>query len=639
MPLVLFAASGVFACSPHVGGTDANDAQTRQESVTAPAVYQVDSGGGAVSPFTADQFATGGFGFNVSNAVSTTGVANAAPAAVYQSERYGNFSYNFGSLTPNASYTVRLHFAEIYFTSAGARQFNVLVNGVQQLTKLDIFAQVGANRALVKDITATASSAGQISVEFVSVVDNAKSSGIEILSSGGAANQAPTVAAAATASPNPTTGTTSALSALGADDGGEANLTYTWATTGTPPGTVSFSVNGSNAAKKTTATFSQPGSYALVVTIRDASGLSVSSGLTVNKQSQGVADGCDGLKSAGTWENVTPPEVLAGFDGTTQTGVFAFAVDPVNAGTVYLGTMGQRIWKSQNCGSTWVPLDRGRNGSLMNGVNWTMVIDPTDPRVVYTNSGYQGNTNGAFKSTNGGVDWDQIWPPPNQPALGQVVQYNFANVFAMDPSNHLHLLLTFHAACNAPYNQTCIGETTDGGATWRILNGDASWVGTEGQVVYFLDNARTWLWGSSSNNYWRTEDAGVSWKQISPIIKVAHPQGSQLLRAKDGTFYLAASDGVFRSPDGKSWSQLAGTAPLAGGLVSDGTTMYLSNDYYFSYGTNLHPYLTAPEATGKSWAPMASPGMTSGGSLGYDAAHHVLYSSNFQAGFYRVVVR
>jgi len=42
------------------------------------------------------------------------------------------------------------------------------------------------------------------------------------------ADQAPTVATAAAASPAEVTGTTTTLSVLGADDGGQSNLTYTW---------------------------------------------------------------------------------------------------------------------------------------------------------------------------------------------------------------------------------------------------------------------------------------------------------------------------------------------------------------------------------------------------------------------------
>ncbi|HAT10189.1 MAG TPA: hypothetical protein DCS97_06285, partial [Planctomycetes bacterium] len=91
----------------------------------------------------------------------------------------------------------------------------------------------------------------------------------------------PTVATAASATPNPVTGTTTALSVLGADDGGESALTYTWATTGTPPATVSFSVNGTNAAKSTVATFSKAGSYSFQVTIRDSSNATVTSSVSV----------------------------------------------------------------------------------------------------------------------------------------------------------------------------------------------------------------------------------------------------------------------------------------------------------------------------------------------------------------------
>jgi len=94
-------------------------------------------------------------------------------------------------------------------------------------------------------------------------------------------NTAPTVQTAARASANPVTGTTVALSVLGADNGGEAGLTYTWATTGTPPAAVSFSANGTNAAKNTTATFTRAGIYNFQVTIRDAGGLTVTSNVSV----------------------------------------------------------------------------------------------------------------------------------------------------------------------------------------------------------------------------------------------------------------------------------------------------------------------------------------------------------------------
>lgn len=65
-----------------------------------------------------------------------------------------------------------------------------------------------------------------------------------------------------------------------ADDGpGEAGLSYTWSATGPAP--VTFSPNGSNAAKFTVATFSVDGAYVFTVTIRDGLNNATTSTLNV----------------------------------------------------------------------------------------------------------------------------------------------------------------------------------------------------------------------------------------------------------------------------------------------------------------------------------------------------------------------
>ena len=286
-------ASGVFTAGSSTGGpftvtassSSVNGTASLSVSNAPTVVYQINAGGPAVAPFAADGLVSGGNTYTTGTTQNTTGVANAAPAAVYQSERYGTFTYTFPSLTPNAPYTVRLHFAEIYWTSTGQRVFNVSINGTQVLTNFDIFALAGANKAVVQSFAANANASGQLIIAFSpksgSPDQNAKSSGIEILNSG-PVNQAPTVATAVAANPNPVTATSVALSVLGADDGGEAALTYTWATTGTPPAPVTFSSNSTNAAKNVTTTFTKAGSYALQVTIRDAGGLNVTSSVSVS---------------------------------------------------------------------------------------------------------------------------------------------------------------------------------------------------------------------------------------------------------------------------------------------------------------------------------------------------------------------
>lgn len=92
----------------------------------------------------------------------------------------------------------------------------------------------------------------------------------------------PIVATPAAAAPTPTYTRSAVLTALGADDGGEGPLTYTWGVVGTPPGAVGFSAaNGTNAGKSTTATFGAAGTYVLQVTITDTTGRSVASQTTL----------------------------------------------------------------------------------------------------------------------------------------------------------------------------------------------------------------------------------------------------------------------------------------------------------------------------------------------------------------------
>jgi len=73
-----------------------------------------------------------------------------------------------------------------------------------------------------------------------------------------------------------TTSTTVSVSAE--DDAGEGNLTYTWSVTG---GSVTFTPNGTNAAKTSTATFTAAGDYTLTVTVRNAEGITATSSVPV----------------------------------------------------------------------------------------------------------------------------------------------------------------------------------------------------------------------------------------------------------------------------------------------------------------------------------------------------------------------
>src|SRR3989344_3511553 len=173
----------VFLVGGIIGGIFIS-ASTIQITSAATPVIAVNCGGGAAGSFIADSFFTGGTPVTYAKTIDLVGVTDAAPAAVYQSERWGEFSYSLSNFTVGASYTVRLHFAEIYFTGAGLRKFNVLINGVSALNDFDIVAEAGGiNKGVTRDFSAVANGSGQIVIQFTKgSADAAKCSGIEVYS-------------------------------------------------------------------------------------------------------------------------------------------------------------------------------------------------------------------------------------------------------------------------------------------------------------------------------------------------------------------------------------------------------------------------------------------------------------------------
>lgn len=134
---------------------------------TSVASVQINAGGSAFGSFGAEQYSTPGTNYTVTRAVQTTGVANAADPTIYQTLKYGtDLSYSLPAIQ-GTTYTVRLHFAETGYQVGGQRSFNVDINGNRALSNFDVFATAGgADRAVVRDFTATADANGKIVVRL-----------------------------------------------------------------------------------------------------------------------------------------------------------------------------------------------------------------------------------------------------------------------------------------------------------------------------------------------------------------------------------------------------------------------------------------------------------------------------------------
>jgi hypothetical protein len=316
-------------------GTSAASAQataTTQAPTNTTDIVSINAGGAAASnsgggdnPFVADEDYTGGGTYSVTNTITIpASVTNAAPAAVYQSARQGATTYTIPNLTVGSSYMVRLHFAELYFTAAGNREFDVAINGTTVLTNFDIYATAKANyTAVVEQFTATANSSGDIVVVFSNgAKDQPMINGVEVLGS------ATSSCSAVPAAPAGLTSTATSPSVIGlswtavtppANCAISSYSVYGSTTSGFTPGTSNLLASGVTGTTYSNTGLAASTTYYYVVEAVDAAGNSTPSAQTSAETEPSacstVPAAPTGLTATATsssavglsWTAVTPP--------------------------------------------------------------------------------------------------------------------------------------------------------------------------------------------------------------------------------------------------------------------------------------------------------------------------------------------
>lgn len=132
-------------------------------------------------------------------------IAGTRDQNLYQYERWGMSSWSIP--VPARCYDVTLKFREKYHAAAGRRVFSVDAEGTSIVRNLDIFAEVGRNRAL--DRTArVAVTDGRLNLSFTASVDNPLISAVRVRDAGpveacGSTTPAPSPAPTPTPTPAP----------------------------------------------------------------------------------------------------------------------------------------------------------------------------------------------------------------------------------------------------------------------------------------------------------------------------------------------------------------------------------------------------------------------------------------------------
>jgi hypothetical protein len=233
--------------------------------------------------YEADQHFSGGTVFSSSAAIDNT-----SDDIIYQSERYGDYSYNVP--VPAGDYNVKLLFAELYFGApgqgsgggAGSRVMDIDVEGTNVLSNFDIFVAADAENGPPADNGALYAinrtfgpfqpgSNGTIDIDLTTVTDNAKLSGFCIISADCPPNTPPVV----TTIPNQSNNEGDAVNLqVQATDGDDDTQTITYSAANLPPG-VSIDMN-TGLISGTVATGASTGSpYTVTITVSDIDDCSV----------------------------------------------------------------------------------------------------------------------------------------------------------------------------------------------------------------------------------------------------------------------------------------------------------------------------------------------------------------------------
>ncbi|UCG28399.1 MAG: hypothetical protein JSV24_03295, partial [Bacteroidales bacterium] len=254
--------------------------------------------------------------------------------------------------------------------------------------------------------------------------------------------------------------------------------------------------------------------------------------------------------------------------------------------TIYAGSASGGVWKTENEGTTWVPIF-DQHASTSTG---DIAIDPNDPNTLWVGTGeaniFRSSQNGAgvYKTTDGGKTWRH---------MGLENTHTIARI-VVDPDNTdiVYVSATGHEWTRN--RDRGIYKTVDGGANWeKILyvddlagSNDLVMDPTDSQILY----ATTWQrirkkWndprvepGYTKSGIYKTTDGGQNWVEINtglPEAKYRGRIGIDIARSNPDILYaLVDNYEIARQYEGQNTDSYG--RPIGG--VIKGATIYRTDN-------------------------------------------------------------
>jgi photosystem II stability/assembly factor-like uncharacterized protein len=290
------------------------------------------------------------------------------------------------------------------------------------------------------------------------------------------------------------------------------------------------------------------------------------------------------------------------------------ALDPGNRATVYAGTGGPGVFRSNDGARNW----SAKNSGLTAGNTRAVASDASNPLLIYA-----ATHSGVFKSVNGGSEWipsdaqlrdsTTVAIDPNTPSTvyaasdgsakkttdsGETwtkIQLSGAKKLAIDPSNPSTVYAVLADG---------ISKSINGGASWTSINNGLtlSYYGGFYALSIAVDPVTPSTLYAGSGGMLKSIDSGATWKSVNEGLLsdggIVTPQALAIDPSRPSIVYAATWYGLFRTVDGaQHWSRMEGFGSQTVADVaidpSDPSTVYAAT----------YPGILRSTDRGLSWTP------------------------------------
>ncbi len=241
--------------------------------------------------------------------------------------------------------------------------------------------------------------------------------------------------------------------------------------------------------------------------------------------------------------------------------VRCLALDPIGSATVYAGTQGQGVFRSDDRGKTWRPA--GLDGMIVNA----LAASPHEPGTLYAGT----KPTQVYLSEDAGASWSELtgfrripsrwwWRSPAEWPFTAYVQ-----AIALSPDDPAVILVGIEAGA--------VVRSADGGMTWTDHRRGAL---RDCHSMTFHASQGGWLYeaGGSGSGAAYSRDAGQTWTQLREGLDRHYGWACAADPARPDVWYISASRGpmqahsdgraeafIFRSKEGEPWQKLSGGLP------------------------------------------------------------------------------